>query len=204
MNLKEAFRYQNFLDKMMGLAGESIATQSHNLIVTKKHLRSKANPDAQDTEEVVDYGEFFASDDVLTLMLRLVDEKERLSAAISKAKAGAGIDLDAAIAANKFRQILRRKVDYMLCSKASQRTERGTDYRFNVEGNQTAYSYDVEVTATENFDRNRAKQVVRDIISEADDVSAKIDAAMINIVVDYTPPFNVNDSFEDVMQSITE
>lgn len=37
------------------------------------------------------------------------------------------------------------------------------------------------------------------MITAADKTSAEIDSAMINTVVDYTPVFDVNDSFEDVM-----
>ena len=37
-------------------------------------------------------------------------------------------------------------------------------------------------------------------MSKADKVSAEIDAALINTQVEYEPPFNVNDSFDDVME----
>ena len=42
MNLKESFRYQNFLDMMMRAASASIQQRDHCLKVTKTHLRSKA------------------------------------------------------------------------------------------------------------------------------------------------------------------
>ena len=41
------------------------------------------------------------------------------------------------------------------------------------------------------------------MISKADKTSADIDAAMINTAVDYTPIYNVNDSFDDVMAEFT-
>ena len=53
MNLKESFRYQNFLDMMMRAASASIQQRDHCLKVTKTHLRSKANPDASDVTETV-------------------------------------------------------------------------------------------------------------------------------------------------------
>ncbi|HJJ89372.1 MAG TPA: hypothetical protein O0W81_04630 [Methanocorpusculum sp.] len=40
---------------------------------------------------------------------------------------------------------------------------------------------------------------MRKLILESDKVSAEIDSAMINTVEEYDAPFNVNDSFEDVM-----
>ncbi|MCM1569123.1 MAG: hypothetical protein NC081_06715 [Roseburia sp.] len=200
MNLKEAFRYQNFLGQIMSEAGNSLTKQEHCLTTTKRHLRNKANPEAQDMQEEVDFGEFYKNDDVLDLMLLLVDEREKLSTAIGKAKASVRFDIDAAVETNKFRQIVVLRAKSMLRNSASKRIEQGRDYKFNVEGNQTQYFYDIEVETADAFDRARAKDVAREIMSKADVASAEIDAALINTQVDYVPPFNVNGSFDDVME----
>jgi hypothetical protein len=199
MNLKESFRYQNFLENMLAYAGNSLTDREHSLTITKNHLRKKANAEAEDMMETVDVGEFFKNDDVLKFMTMLVEERSKLTNAIGKAKASIGFDLDAAIETNKFRQTVANRVKTMLRFTASKRTERGTDYKFNVEGNQTQYYYDIEVEANEAFDRSAAKDTMRKLILEADKVSVEIDSAMINTVVEYDAPFNVNDSFEDVM-----
>lgn len=201
MNLKESFRYQNFLEGMMVEAGNNLANREHCLTTIKRHLRSKANQDAQDVEETVDVGEFYKNDDVLSFMLLLVDEREKLTNAIGKAKASVGFDIDAAVETNKFRQSLASRAKAMLRFVASKRIEQGRDYKFNVEGNQTQYYYDIEVETSDAFDRDRAKDVVREIMSKADKVSAEIDAALINTQVEYEPLFNVNDSFDDVMEA---
>ena len=199
MNLKESFRYQNFLENMLAYAGNSLTDREHSLTITKNHLRKKANAEAEDMMETVDVGEFFKNDDVLKFMTMLVEERSKLTNAIGKAKASIGFDLDAAIETNKFRQTVANRVKTMLRFTASKRTERGTDYKFNVEGNQPQYYYDIEVKANEAFDRSVAKDTMRKLILEADKVSAEIDSAMINTMVEYDAPFNVNDSFEDVM-----
>ena len=199
MNLKESFRYQNFLENMLAYAGNSLTDREHSLTITKNHLRKKANAEAEDMMETVDIGEFFKNDDVLKFMTMLVEERSKLTNAIGKAKASIGFDLDAAIETNKFRQTVANRVKTMLRFTASKRTERGTDYKFNVEGNQTQYYYDIEVKANEAFDRSVAKDTMRKLILEADKVSAEIDSAMINTMVEYDAPFNVNESFEDVM-----
>lgn len=199
MNLKESFRYQNFLENMLAYAGNSLTDREHSLTITKNHLRKKANAEAEDMMETVDVGEFFKNDDVLKFMTMLVEERSKLTNAIGKTKASIGFDLDAAIETNKFRQTVANRVKTMLRFTASKRTERGTDYKFNVEGNQTQYYYDIEVEANEAFDRSVAKDTMRKLILEADKVSAEIDSAMINAMVEYDAPFNVNDSFEDVM-----
>lgn len=200
MNLKESFRYQNFLESMMGFAGNSITDREHSLAVTKKHLRNKTNNEAEDMNEIVDFGEFHKNDDVLKFMLFLVNEREKLTTAIGKAKSSIGFDLDAAVETNKFRQTLVQRTKTMLRYTSSKKVERGTDYKFNAEGNQNQYFYDIEVESTEAFNRESAKCVMKEIATKADETSAKIDSAMINTQVEYIPPFNVNDSFEDVME----
>ena len=200
MNLKESFRYQKFLDALMNSASRSIEREDHCLHVTKNHLMSAANPDAKDVTEAVEPDiPFFKNDDVIRLMEILVEEKQKLSIAIGKAKANAGFDIDAAIEANKFRQNLSYSIKGMLRRTGSKRTERGSGYKFNNDGVQAPYYYNVEVVSTEAFDRDYAKEVMLDAITESDLVSAEIDAALINVKVDYITPWNVNESFDDIM-----
>lgn len=203
MNLKESFRYQNFLDSKLNEARYSIGDRSHALKTTKVHLKNKANPDAENITEVVEVEDFIPNDDVVAFMCWLVAERQKLTEAIFKAKASLGFCLDAAIETNKFRQYTSNAVKGMLKYSPSKKTEQGRDYKFNVEGNQTPYYYEIETSLEENFNRDTAKKVVRDMIAKADKTSADIDSAMINTVVDYEPVFDVNDSFEDVMAEFT-
>ena len=199
MNLKESFRYQNFLDSLMREASASIQVSEHCLKVTRKHLRNNVNPEATDYDEVVEDEAYFANDHVIAFMLWLVNEREKLCNAITIAKASVGFDLDAAVETNKFRQSVSGAIKNMLRYAPSKRIAQGRDYRFNNEGNQMPYVYDVEIVSEEAYDRALAKKYMRSIVSEADKTSAKIDAAMINTTVDYEPSFDVNESFSDVM-----
>ena len=204
MNLKEAFRYQKFLDAMMNQGRRSLCNPEHVLKVTKKHLRSTANADAEDMEEIVEPDmPFFPNDDVVRFMEWLVGERQKLSVAIGQAKASVGFDIDAAIDTNKFRQIVYGSIKSMLDFHASKSRTQGRDYRFNINGDQTPYYYDVEVTREEAFDREASRAVMRQMITDADQISADIDAALINTQVDYTPKFDVNESFDDVMAVFT-
>lgn len=202
MNLKESFRYQNFLDRMMSDAESSILIPGHCLTVTQKHLKSKANPDATDITEVVEPAEkFYKNDDVIRFMQWLVEEKSKLTNAIGKAKASLDFDIDAAVETNKFRQSVNRAIKAMLRFTSKKTTQQGRDYKFNLEGNQVMYYYDIESESVEAYDRESAKALMRSMISEADTTSSQIDSALINTVVDYSPRFDVNESFEDVMQA---
>ena len=202
MNLKESFRYQNFLDDLLRCATASIRNIDHCLIVTKRHLRNKVNPDVEDMTEIVEVEKFFRNDDVLAFMKLLVEEKLLLTKKISEAKASIDeIDLDAAIESNKFRQQVSNSIKTMIRHIPRKTIEQGRDYKFNVEGNQTSYYYDIEVESTEAYDKDSAKELMRSMIATADTNSTLIDAALINTKVDYEPKFDVNDSFEDVMES---
>lgn len=199
MNLKESFRYQNFLNHLMQSASTSIQSREHCFEVVKHHFKSKANPDASDIDEIVEYGEFYGNDVVIAFMKCLVAEREKLTTAINTAKSSIGFDLDSAIETNKFRQMVNTSIKKMLGYVPIKRVEQGRDYKFNVEGNQMAYVYDIEVESKDAFDRNEAKSVMRSMITKADEVSSEIDAAMINTIVDYKPRFDINESFDDVM-----
>lgn len=202
MNLKESFRYQNFLDSLLRCATSSVSNRDHCLTVTKTHLRNKANPEVADVTETVEVEKFFKNDDVLSFMKLLVEEKLLLTQKISEAKAAISeIDLDAAIESNKFRQQVSNAVRIMMRYTPRKTVEQGRDYKFNIEGNQTAYYYDIEVESVEAYDKDSAKELMRNMIATADKNSTLIDAALINTMVDYEPKFDVNDSFEDVMES---
>lgn len=200
MNLKESFRYQKFLGMLMQSACYSIKLKEHCLTVTKTHLRKSINDDLLDMEEIVKPDDFFPNDLVIKFMELLVSEREKLTKAINKAKASAGFDIDAAVETNKFRQAASSAIKGMLRHTSKSYIEQGNGYTFNVEGNQTKYVYDIEVTSEEAYDKDSAKACVRSMISEADRVSSDIDAAMVNVPVDYNPIFDVNESFEEAME----
>lgn len=205
MNLKEAFRYQNFLDRIFGAACISIEKRDHCLTQTRNHLYNKVNPDMENVkEEVKTEEDFFANDDVIQAMLFLIEEKEKLSIAINKAKESIDMDIDAAVSVNKYRQLLNKSVAFMMRLNPCTRIETGIAQKFNSTGDPVDYKYDVEVTSVEAYDRKAAKKIMKKVISEADKTSAAIDFVKVNTTVDYTPVFDVNDSFEDVMNTFLE
>lgn len=204
MNLKEAFRYQSFLERMLYDAQCSIGNSDHRFLVTKYHKCHDCNEDAADYSEEVDFGEFYSNDSVIKFMVDLVEQRSQLCLAIDDAKealrSDGGIDIDAAISKNKFAQRVVSSISNLLTSKGSTKIGRETGYKFNVDGNQTPYYYTVETVYKENFDRASAKSVVKKLTTEADASSTAIDEAMIRAEVNFTPVFDVNSSFEDAME----
>lgn len=204
MNLKESFRYQKFLDGLMRSAATTLQNPYHCLQTTKIHYRKAVNPNAVDETEIVDDGEFVPNDTVLAFMAHLVEERENLSVAISKAKQSVNFDIEAAIETNKFRQLLNNSIRQMLRQVGTKRKIKETDYKFDINEQQVPYRYDVEITTTERYDKENAKGLMRYTITKADEVSAAVDAAMINTTVEYEPPYDVNEAFDDVLEAFVK
>ena len=193
------------MDRIFGAACISIEKRDHCLTQTRNHLYNKVNPDMENVkEEVKTEEDFFANDDVIQAMLFLIEEKEKLSIAINKAKESIDMDIDAAVSVNKYRQLLNKSVAFMMRLNPCTRIETGIAQKFNSTGDPVDYKYDVEVTSVEAYDRKAAKKIMKEVISEADKTSAAIDFVKVNTTVDYTPTFDVNDSFEDVMNTFLE
>ena len=68
MNLKEAFRYQNFLSSLLHTAGYEIVKKEHCLKTTNRHLIKEANPELENKEEVVKTEDFIPNDVVIRFM----------------------------------------------------------------------------------------------------------------------------------------
>lgn len=200
MNLKESFRYQNFLDRLFEKAFESLIETDHCIKETLIHHMNAVNSDAEDKTEVVEVPEFPENNKVLHFMLDLIDEKQKLTDAIGIAKRDIPLDIESAVAANKYRQTLNKAIKIMLNNKAGKSVRRGSAYKFNLEGNQTPYYYEIEVSKEELYDRKHAKAVMRHVIAIADEISSQLDEVMINTKIDYNPPWDVNADFDEIIE----
>ena len=204
MNLKESFRYQNFLDQMLSEAAMYLGNRGNITTVTETHLRSKANPDAQD--ETLDatperlLSADVKPDDVVDFLLRVLDEKVNLSLAIDEAKKNCDFAIDAELNANRARQQAAIALAGMAEVKATERIKAGKSYKFNAEGNQMGYTYDVKEVTTIDYDRNRVKALVKKLHRESDEVSTQADRMMVSLEVDFIPAFDVNSNFEDAVE----
>ena len=108
MNLKEAFRYQNKLQRLMEEA-EDILRRDRNVVkVTETALLHKVNPDAADETTVEPADTVYADQitDIAVLLMFLLGERERLSRAIRVAKQNMDMDFDGEVSLNTRRQEL--------------------------------------------------------------------------------------------------
>lgn len=202
MYLKEAFRYQNYLNELISATTSYLNGGQYTTKTVQEHLRKKANPDAEN--ETIDLSAeralAYTANQMVDFLQHLIDEKQKLTRAISEAKRGCSIDIDAEVANNRIRQSVAATLSRMGNMKPSERMTRAYAYKFNAEGNQVQYAYEVKEVTTIDFDRNKVKGISKKLIQCADEASTAIDKAMVELAVDYNPNYSVNDSFEDAIE----
>ena len=116
MNLKEAFRFQNKLQSLMEEAQSILGNEDNITRVQNTYLRKKVMKQFEDeTTEVVPSTEYSGQiTSVAEFLLYLLRERERLTAAVCRAKAGLDLPagLDGEVSLNARRQdaarLLRR------------------------------------------------------------------------------------------------
>ena len=208
MNLKEAFRFQNNLTRLFDEGVHTLSNLSNVISIKETHLRKKAMPEAEDevvevpsdceyNEHITEFSEF---------MLWLLGEKEKLSEAVRLAKKDAAVDIDGESGLNSQRRCLAQAFREMVNIRSGEVIQRsgGVGYKFNAEGNQVSYRYDVKRVTSINFDRNLIKKRMDALNAKVDEISADIDRAVINTEVLYTPPFDVNATLPEVFESFLE
>lgn len=106
MNMKEAFRYQNKLQRLMDEAVNILSRKGNITKVENTALLHKVNPEAQDETTVEpfdsEYGNY--TTEVAVFLMYLLDEKQKLSQAIRLAKQAMSMDFDGEVSLNAKRQ----------------------------------------------------------------------------------------------------
>lgn len=201
MNLKESYRYANYLDRLLETSYSYLRNKGFVTTTTQTHFRSKANNEAEDeTIEVPKpYDVEFTPMNVVDFAVQVLTEKEKLANAIAIAKVSTEINIDNAVALNKKKQGFANVLNTMANMKPSEKTVSGRGYKFNINGDQVPYSYDVNEATQIDFDRNDVRNLVKKYLKETDDISAKLDAIEINTMLDFTPTYDINDTFEDLI-----
>lgn len=207
MNLKEAFRFQNKLQSMMDEAQSILGVTSNVTKVQNTYLRHKVMAEAEDETTVdtpsTEYGDKIT--ELAEFLLHLMTEREKLSAAIYKAKSNLELSagLDGEVSLNSKRQEVANLFRHMVSLRNGEVliTNGGTGYRFNNEGNQVSYRCDVKRVTTINFDRNKIRKMCADLSKKSDETSAALDAALVNTAVEYETPFDVNETFAEAFEA---
>ena len=201
MNLKDAFRFQNRLQSFIDEALSILDREQNVTKVKNTYLRSKVMREAEDeTVLVAPETEYYDNiTELCCFTVRLLEEKEKLSAAIRKAKKTLPVDLDSETNLNNLRYRAADTFRTMNDLRSAEQTivGGGTGYRFNAEGNQISYRCDVRRVTTINFNRSVVNKAMEQLNKKTREISNAIDLQLVTSKVDYTEPFDVNATFKN-------
>lgn len=201
MILKEAFRYQNYLTSLFVQATSYLSREDFITTTTQNHNRSMVNPDAQDEKISVPkvFNVDYKPNDLIDFVVKLIDEKQKLSNAITEAKKSLDMDIDAAMSMNKTKQDFISVLRRMASIKSTESEKEGTSYKFNNDGDQVSYRYPVKEVKAIDYNRNTVKGLISKYKKETDQISTTRDRIDIMTDVDYTPVWEVDTPLEDIL-----
>ena len=205
MNLKEAFRFQNKLNDILHACRDYLYEPEHITQVKRTHLRHRVMPDHPDEVEIISAKDWaiVTPNEMVQFMMDMLEVKKQLSLAVRHAKMNQDFDLDSAIELNGRRQEASQVLRWMANLRPKEEVFKngGMGFRFNQEGNQVTYCCDLEQVTTIDYDRHKVRQLAAQLSSEADQISNDIDLCLITTKVAFEPPFDVNATFEEILEN---
>lgn len=206
MILKEAFRYQNYLSSLFAASVGYLSKEDFITTTTQNHNRKKSNPDADDEKVVVQkpYNVEFKPNDLIDFAVKLIDEKQKLSDAITEAKKTTSFDVDAAMSMNKTKQGFIHVLRRMASIKPIESEREGVSYKFNNDGDQVSYRYPIKEVKTIDYDREDVKKLIDKYKKETDKISTERDRIDIMTEVNYKPIWEVDTPLEDIIEDLTK
>ena len=201
MNLKESYRYANYLDDLLSTAYTYLRNKGFVTTIIEEHLRKQSNPDVEnETIEVQKpFDVEFSPNDVIDFVVKVIEEKEKLSEAIAEAKSTTEINIDNAISMNKKKQGFVSVLNGISDIKPSETKTTSKSYKFDINGEQKPYVYDVNRKTSIDFDRTDVRNLIKKYLKETDEISAKLDLIEITTQVDFTPTWDINEKFEELV-----
>ena len=201
MNLKESYRYANYLDGLLNTAYTYLRNKGFVTTTVEEHLRKQSNPDVEnETIEVQKpFDVEFKPNQVIDFVVRVLNEKDKLSEAIAEAKSTTEINIDNAISMNKKKQAFVSVLNGIADIKPSEIKTTSKSYKFDINGEQKPYVYDVNRKTSIDFNRTDVRNLIKKYLKETDEISAKLDLIEITTQVDFVPAFDINSKFEELV-----
>lgn len=212
LNIKEAGRYANFLQKNIDLLRNYLDSETLIYDTKEEHFKNKVlKSEENETRLIEEKSDLdIGVEDTIYLINSLINTKMELSMAINKAKSIMLIDwvenseklpLDTAIEYNKnLRSFATYSLEGLTQNRSEEYIKDGIGYLINNEGNQNQYHYEVKVVKKINYDRNIVKNLHKKILNKADLLSDAIDSIMLQKVIDFEMEYSIHDSLEDIVE----
>lgn len=204
ITLKKSFELQNYLKSLFDKALSILSCSDNVTVSTQEHMRKKVYSEAEDETVTkpkrINYD--FSVNELINFVCVVQAEIENLTVAINKAKHQGEKDFDGMITINnRKRELLHTMLD-MATIKSKENILSGQSVKFNEEGNQVTYSYDIKEVTTIDFDRDKVKAIANRLRRELDETSTIIDIMQLETLVDFESKFEIGDSIEDCVAKL--
>ena len=210
ISLKESFRTLVYIDKTISSLTSYLSNKNNSISVIESHLKEKSNPEAQneelDTTTIREYSDA-STVDIINLVGKLIAEKTKLEISVEIAKRNILIEtkdnnnlsLDSAISNAKQSRNLAGVLNSLINIKTDEKKTVAQGFKFNINGEEVPYRYDVLVTKTISFDKNIVSDNYKQLLEKADKLSISIEKAMMEDIVEYEFPYSIHDSTADIV-----
>jgi len=210
ISLKESFRILNILDQHTSSLLSYISNKSNSLKVEEIHLKSKVTENQDETIDQTTERQYKCSvTNISFLISQLISQKLELSLAIENAKKdlfldwqenGENLTLDTGILFAKKSRELSNNLKYLLDLKPSEAKSFGSDFIFNIEGNQVQYKFPIEKKVTLDFDRNEINTLYKFMLNRSNTLSIQIEKAMMQDIVEFIPIYDILASTSEIVE----
>ena len=205
MTLKESYSYQNFINTMILNCQSLLTNRTFVMTTTEIHNVRKAEPNGED--KIVTTPCNVRIDckpmDIVNLLVKLLDEKDKLSTAISDVKKKTEIDIDKCMSMNKLRSQIIATFNKMANMESSENEVNGTGYRLNqTSGSQERFNYTIVKKTEINFDRKDIRALIKKYTKINKELSDKKDLIEIITNVDFVPAFEIDSTLEELVESM--
>jgi len=202
ITLRKSFEYQNYLTRMFDSTLTILGDNGNVTNKEQKHKKKASYANVENETVVLDKNDSFKCDvnQMVDFAYDLLNESEKLSESIENAKCSDVSNFDSMISMNIKRHSMIDRLDKMSRIKSSEVKTTGTGYKFNENGDQVPYRYEIEEVTTIDFDRPKIKKLAVKIREISEDTSDKVDAYMINKCVDYDPKYEIGESLDDCIE----
>jgi len=210
ISLKESFRILNILDQHTSSLLSYISNKSNSLKVEEIHLKSKVTENQDEVIDQTTERQYKCSvTDISFLISQLISQKLELSLSIENAKKdlfldwqenGENLTLDTGILFAKKSRELSNNLKYLLDLKPSEAKSFGSDFIFNVEGNQVQYKFPIEKKTILDFDRNEINTLYKSMLNRSNTLSIQIEKAMMQDIVEFIPIYDILASTSEIVE----
>lgn len=206
ITLKKSFELQNYIKDLFNQTLSILGSNDATTVTVENHFRnavySKASDEKIKKPKAREYD--FTINELIDFDLFLQNEFEQLTSAINIAKTQSNKDFDGLISVNSRKRQLLTIFERLSNIKSTEKKLIGRAPKFNEEGNQVYYDYNIESVTTIDFDRNAVRKYIKKIRNELEKTSDEIELLQISTKVDFSTILEIGDSLEDAISKWKE